>query len=343
VADGRLTFEKISGDTAIGFWWVEVHTSGGTDYQPPTAPRNVRAEMIQSHSMIAFWNPSTDNVSVSGYEVSVDGVVVGTAAGPRLFVGDLEPATAYEISVVAVDSAGNRSEAAASTITTPANQYIQALRTYATLTIDGSGTEIDWTRAAVQDLDNAVDTDWNSVSSPAPADQSGTIRALWDATHLYLLVQVADDIVVNDTLTSNADGVSTGDDDSFELYFDLSNNRQYAYDGDDMQITFSYGATESSEYDLAQDGTTRTFTAASGHLATTLTADGWAAELALPWAVLDPGGAVTVATGTRLGFELQLQDDDGAGKESKVTFGEEVHDGAWTSAQRMSTLELYTP
>ena len=54
------------------------------------------------------WTAATDNVGVTGYEISRDGVVLGTAAGTTYSDTTVGSAASYAYTVVALDAAGNR-------------------------------------------------------------------------------------------------------------------------------------------------------------------------------------------------------------------------------------------
>jgi chitodextrinase len=59
------------------------------------------------------WSAATDNVAVTNYEVSRDGVAIGTVPGTAYTDASVASTTTYSYSVVAVDAAGNRGPASA--------------------------------------------------------------------------------------------------------------------------------------------------------------------------------------------------------------------------------------
>ena len=91
------------------------------DNQVPTQPANVKAENVTDTSAAISWDASTDNVGVVGYEVAVNGEVVDTVTDLNILLTDLAPNTNYTVTVVALDQAGNRSEAGVTTFTTAAS------------------------------------------------------------------------------------------------------------------------------------------------------------------------------------------------------------------------------
>jgi len=81
---------------------------GGQDTTPPTAPTNLRAVEVRSTSARVAWDAATDNVNVTAYELSINGVA---QAGPitTLYaeLANLTESTNYSIVVRARDAAGN--------------------------------------------------------------------------------------------------------------------------------------------------------------------------------------------------------------------------------------------
>lgn len=79
------------------------------DTSPPTAPANLRLVQVTPISVTLTWDPSTDDVGVTGYAVFRDGSLVKQVPGDTLTatVGGLTPDTAYGLYVVASDAAGN--------------------------------------------------------------------------------------------------------------------------------------------------------------------------------------------------------------------------------------------
>ncbi|TDP97898.1 proprotein convertase P-domain-containing protein [Labedaea rhizosphaerae] len=111
---------------ALTKWNLTLVTGGGgsTDTTPPSAPANVRVTATTSSSVSLSWDASTDDVGVTGYEVSPGGAVTGTSTT----VTGLTPDTAYSFTVKARDAAGNRS--AASTPVTARTQPGSTGRTF---------------------------------------------------------------------------------------------------------------------------------------------------------------------------------------------------------------------
>lgn len=91
-----------------------------TDTQAPTAPGNLVATATGPTSVSLQWTASTDNVGVTGYQVSRDGTALGSALGTSYMDSATQPATTYTYAVRAMDAAGNISSATTVSVTTPA-------------------------------------------------------------------------------------------------------------------------------------------------------------------------------------------------------------------------------
>ena len=89
------------------------------DLTPPTSPPKFGAEARNDRAIELFWEPSADEVGVVGYEVKQgDRVLAASQTGRSFSDGELRPGMKYCYSVVALDAAGNRSEAKRACATT---------------------------------------------------------------------------------------------------------------------------------------------------------------------------------------------------------------------------------
>jgi chitodextrinase len=88
---------------------------GGGDKTPPTQPGKPAVDSVTSSSVTVHYAASTDNVKVTSYEIDANGTAAGTATGTTGTASGLAADTDYAITVVALDAAGNRSVASAST------------------------------------------------------------------------------------------------------------------------------------------------------------------------------------------------------------------------------------
>ncbi|MFH1053293.1 MAG: sugar-binding protein [Candidatus Woesearchaeota archaeon] len=124
-------------------------------------------------------------------------------------------------------------------------------------------------------------------------DTSATVKSMWDNNSLYVLVEVNDDILVND---SNIN--SPWHDDSVEIYLDIGNEKAENYDNNDYQLDISYnGVYRKGVY-------SQNFT--DIQYITSLTPSGYLVEAALNFTSLN----MTPDNGTFIGFDIGINDDD---------------------------------
>jgi hypothetical protein len=179
-------------------------------------------------------------------------------------------------------------------------------------------------------IDGEVDDIWADAATAEyaaledPADGSGTWKALYDAENLYVLVDVTDDSLQNDS-----DG--SWQDDSVEIYFDGGNTKlSTALSGDDHQYTFGWTTEEIQGTNI--DG----YTDGIEH-AQVDTETGWRIEVKMPW--MSIWGVVPQA-GDLIGIDCYYNDDDDGGdsREGKM-LGFSVVEG-WNDASQWGTAAL---
>ncbi len=106
-----------------------VTVSGGSagDTAKPSVPGSLVATATSATRVDLGWAASTDNVGVTGYEVRRDGVLLATVATTAYADATVVASTAYVYTVVARDAAGNSSDPATASVTTPAGGAIVTL------------------------------------------------------------------------------------------------------------------------------------------------------------------------------------------------------------------------
>lgn len=93
------------------------------DTTAPSAPSGLTASNTTDSSTLLNWNASSDNVAVTTYEVYSGSSLIATISGTNYQVNGLSPDSNYSFSVIAVDEAGNKSDASnVVSITTEATQ-----------------------------------------------------------------------------------------------------------------------------------------------------------------------------------------------------------------------------
>ncbi len=179
-------------------------------------------------------------------------------------------------------------------------------------------------------IDGEVDEIWADASTQSfvplddPANASGIWKVLYDSVNLYVIVDMTDDSLQNDS-----DG--SWQDDSVEVYFDGGNTKvNTPLSGDDHQYTFGWttddiqgtnveGATEGIEHAQVDTET------------------GWRIEIKLPW--LSIQGAEPQA-GDLIGIDCYYNDDDDGGdsRENKLLSFSAVE--GWNDASQWGTAML---
>ncbi|HEX7072177.1 MAG TPA: sugar-binding protein [Rhodothermales bacterium] len=158
-----------------------------------------------------------------------------------------------------------------------------------------------------------------------PDDLAARAYAMWNDAGLYVFVDVTDDELYGN------ESADTWRDDAVEVFLDGNNAKvERAYDSNDGQFTVGLNDTE--------------LTGAKGRpdmgdgvqFASNPTANGYAVEMAVPWASLELNPVV----GALIGFEFQVNDDDDGGdRDSKLTWFDAT-DNAWQWAHVFGTAML---
>jgi chitodextrinase len=97
----------------------EVRAYNFPDTIPPSIPPGLKTLVITDNNIIISWLPSSDNKSVTGYEILKNGLVIGTTTDTTFNITGLIGLTAYSLTIKAFDLAGNKSvESAVLSVTT---------------------------------------------------------------------------------------------------------------------------------------------------------------------------------------------------------------------------------
>jgi chitodextrinase len=130
-----------------------------TDSQPPSAPTNLRVLNGSTSELVLGWNASTDNGTVSDYQVFADGALLGTTAVLSLAHSGLAPGSQHTYQVKARDAGGNESPLSA---TLTARAYSVRLGAGSTWKYwdQGALPDFTWREAAYNDAS------WPSGKAP---------------------------------------------------------------------------------------------------------------------------------------------------------------------------------
>jgi hypothetical protein len=179
-------------------------------------------------------------------------------------------------------------------------------------------------------IDGEVDYVWEGASEvyfvplEDADDGSGTWKVLYDEENLYVMVDITDDSLQNDS-------ASAWQDDSVEIYFDGGNTKLTTpLSGDDHQYTFGWTADDIQGTNI--DGYTEGIEQAQ-----VTTDTGWRIEVKMPW--LSIQGAAPQA-GDLIGIDCYYNDDDDGGdsREGKMLSFSPIE--GWNDASQWGTAIL---
>ena len=161
--------------------------------------------------------------------------------------------------------------------------------------------------------EQTIGTSQVGAAPSSPADCSGIWRALWNFEDLYVLVDVKDDALTNDS----GGGDNKWNDDSVEIYVDGDNSKgtSASADPDAHQYTFRWNDEELEEPSAIHHGAP---SLVGVEYAAVTTDDGYLLEVKLPWTSI-MGAPPT--PGQEIGFDVWINDDDDGGdRDSQVSW-----------------------
>ena len=127
-------------------WKGAVGGTGGGDTQPPSVPAGVTGHAISGSEIDLSWSASTDNVSVTGYNIYRDGKLAGTSTTASYKDTGLRSATTHLYSVSAHDAAGNVSaQSSTVSVTTSSSSGPSVPAGLAGHAVSGSEIDLSWT------------------------------------------------------------------------------------------------------------------------------------------------------------------------------------------------------
>lgn len=198
--------------------------------------------------------------------------------------------------------------------------------------IDGNEDEV-WADAPVYKIANTI---YSPISSPN--DFSASFRAMWDDNNLYMLVDVTDDVLVNDTSPDQPVTLPTGStnipwwfDDCVEVYIDAGNSKSNQYGSEDAQYHFDWDRTNPTMGRHNEHGRIENI-----EFAMATTEKGYRTEIKFPWTTLGKKPSV----GSSIGLDVHVNDDDDGGeRDTKITWCDK-QDTAWNNPQAFGNAEL---
>ncbi len=182
-------------------------------------------------------------------------------------------------------------------------------------------------------LDGVVDPVWlttteqfltitlEGVDPSSPDDCSGSWRALWDSAYLYVLIDVNDEALVQDS-----DPTTGWYDDRIEVFIDGDNSKDDSYDmKNDYQYCFrwNHGEVETPHEHYFRATPHPAGSSLEGvEYAVVTTDDGYLFEIALPWLTMigEPS-----QLGQLIGIDVMIDDDDDGGdRDTQISWYTEI-------------------
>ncbi len=184
--------------------------------------------------------------------------------------------------------------------------------------IDGIEEDI-WSDAPKYKLENVI---YSPISSDE--DCSAYYKVMWDQENLYLLVDVTDDELKNDSMEFYYD-------DNIELFIDADNSRKSEYGDKDYTYDFNWDRTTPN-----MEARGQLYQKDDIKYALVTSDDGYRLEIKFPWSTL----GTEPFPGAKIGLDVHVNDDDDGGeRDTKLTWSD-TQDDAWQNPKVFGTAEL---
>ncbi len=183
-------------------------------------------------------------------------------------------------------------------------------------------------------IDGTLDAIWNNArvytlgetlyASSNPTNQlAADYRTLWDATNLYIFIDVTDS-----TPTYNPK-LDWQENDSIELYLDTTDSKLQEFGPTDYAFSFRKNG-DNPQLAEAQHSLTNIDWVLKN------TPTGYCVEVAFPWETL----GLSPAAGNKVGLDVQVNDNQsGRQRDAKISWFDD-HDSAWFSPANFGRAEL---
>ena len=219
------TVTSLSALTAYNYYIVAIDAAGNisagsnviniitTDTQAPTAPTGLTTSVLTAVSVVLTWLPSTDNITVTGYDVYQNNIKINTApvTNTTYTVTGLVTATSYSFFVRAFDSSGNNSANSNTVgITTPDIIAPSAPANLVSSNLASTSLTVSWTVAT----DNVAVTGYDIYQNGLKINTSIVTASTYNVSGLtaattYSFYVRAVDAAGNQSVNSNSINVTT--------------------------------------------------------------------------------------------------------------------------------------
>lgn len=174
-------------------------------------------------------------------------------------------------------------------------------------------------------IDGKIDDAWKNCTpiqvnnyTMGKNGATGTSRMMWDKNYIYVLTEVKDSALSNSNATAYKQ-------DSVEVFFDENNAKTSAYESDDVQLRVNF-----ENYMTVTDGIS-----AEPYISrTSTTSDGYIVEMAIPYTISQ------FKSGQVVGFDVQVNDDDGSGDRTGIANWNDLTGMGYTDTSGYGVLKL---
>ena len=193
-------------------------------------------------------------------------------------------------------------------------------RTFTGITVDDQ-VEGEWVNTPEMGINNVT-------VGARTADFHAQWKGMFDNTNLYLLVEVNDETLINDS------GAGWYMDDVVEVFIDADNSSGGSYDGiNDFQFGFRWND------DVIRIGNNSVNNTTGIVYSQYATAVGYNLEAAFPWSLL----GVSASSVDYLGFDVAVDDDDNGGDRECAIASIFTADDAWHNPSVFGNVPLVVP
>jgi Carbohydrate family 9 binding domain-like/Secretion system C-terminal sorting domain len=208
-----------------------------------------------------------------------------------------------------------------STLSSIAQEYAKIPHISDKIIIDGIADEV-WNNVLEHQITYLID----GTSYPSPSDLSGYFKAFWNNDTLYVLVHAVDNILYTSDPTVYYN-------DGFEIYLDVVNMKDTVFNDSCYQFRFIPGSTEiTGRWGLDYKPLPAIDFAINVEANNNRTI-----EAVFP--IMQLGRKTHLDVGSKIGFEVELLDNDGNGRNHVLSWNNNLH-MAWYNPSKMGTIEL---
>lgn len=172
-------------------------------------------------------------------------------------------------------------------------------------------------------IDAEYDEIWNSadviltdVWVEGDTGATAKIRTIWDENHLYVYADVTDPLL-------SKENNNTWEQDSIEIFIDENNNKSLVYEDEDSQYRVNFANEQSFDPNPVCSGFVT---------ATRKTDKGYIVEAAIEFLT------IKAKAGDSIGFDLQVNDDQGAGSRASISIWNDPSGNSWKDTSGFGNL-----